>query len=335
MTTPKSKIQIAITVAKFLILVGIISWLIATFPKDDWDALVNQPKNWSLLLQAFVVILVAHLVSFWRWQILVQSLHVPLSLIEAVRLGFLGTLLNLVSIGSVGGDVFKAIEAARLAETKRTEVVTSVLVDRAIGLLGLLIVAGTSLLLAPELSEWMKSIRNGAVAFAAMGVTVIGLIVVIGGHIPIRWLNRVPVVGHVVYRVANACMIFKGRPFLVLQLLMSTVAVHSLFTLGCFLISSALYSTAPTLAQHFMAIPPAMAAATLPLTPGGVGLQEMAMSVLFGELVGIPEDFSGLIVAGMFRAMLICVALIGSIVYFTGAGRRDRKSAGQKQVDAP
>lgn len=324
MTNPKSTIQIAITVAKLLTLIGIVSWLIATFPKDDWDALVNQPKNWSLLFQAFAAILVAHLVSYWRWQILVQSLNVPLSLLEAVRLGFLGTLLNLVSVGAVGGDVFKAIEAARLAETKRTEVVTSVLVDRAIGLLGLLVVAGTSLVLAAELSDWMTSIRNGAVAFALIGVSVIAAIVFVGNHIPTKWLNRLPFVGHVVYRVANACMIFRGRPVLVVQLLLSTIAVHSLFTLGCFLISSALYSNPPTLAQHFMAIPPAMAAATLPLTPGGVGLQEMAMSALFRELAGIPDEFSGLIVAGMFRAMLICVALIGSVVYFAG-GRRNAK----------
>lgn len=71
-----------------------------------------------------------------------------------------------------------------------------------------------------------------------------------------------------------------------------------------------------------MAVPPAMAAATLPLTPGGVGVQEMAIDNLFRELPNLPADFSGLIVAGVLRALLICVSLIGAAYYFTGIGEK-------------
>ena len=71
-----------------------------------------------------------------------------------------------------------------------------------------------------------------------------------------------------------------------------------------------------------MTIPPAMAAATLPLTPGGVGVQEMAIDNLFRELPNLPEAFSGLVVAGVLRALLLCVSLIGAVYYFTGIGKR-------------
>ena len=307
---------------KIAILVAIVVWLISTFPKENWDTLVQQDKNWFLLGQAFIIILIAHLFSFWRWKILVRSLGVPFSISEAVRLGFLGTLLNMVSIGSVGGDVFKAIEAARKAEKKRAEVVASVLVDRALGLLGLVMVAGVGLSIAASLSQTMRWIWVGAVFLSCVGLTVLFSIALFGHRVPILWINRIPVVGHILHRVAHACMVFQGRSKLVLELLGLSVMVHCSFTLACALISNSLYAETPTIAEHFMTIPPAMAAATLPLTPGGVGVQEMAIDNLFRELPNLPNAYSGLIVAGVLRALLICVALIGAVFYFTGIGRK-------------
>lgn len=305
---------------KLVILAAIVIWLVATFPKKDWDSLVRQEKNWWLLAQAFVVILIAHLISFWRWQILVQALGVPFRLMEAIRLGFLGTLLNLVSIGAVGGDLFKAIEAARNAEKKRAEVVASVLVDRAVGLLGLVLVAGISLSFASSLSESMHWIWIGALGLSLVGLLGLASVVLFGKYVPIKWLVRVPIVGHTLHRVAHACLVFQGRPRLVLELVLSAMAVHCCFTIGCTLISNSLYAETPTLAQHFMTIPPAMAAATLPLTPGGVGVQEMAIQRLFQEWPDLPKAYSGLIMASVFRALLVCVALLGAVYYFTGIG---------------
>ncbi len=312
---------------KTLILVAIVVWLISTFPKKNWDALVQQEKNWFLLAQAFVIVLIAHLFSFWRWRILVQSLGVPFSLIEAIRLGFLGTLLNLVSIGSVGGDVFKAIEAARKAEKKKAEVVASVLVDRALGLLGLVIVAGMGLSMAYTLSQTMYGIWLGAIVLSGLGLSILFLIVHFGHSVPILWINRVPVAGHTLHRVAHACMVFQGRSRLVIELLGLSMLVHSSFTIACVLISRSLYAETPTVLEHFMTIPPAMAAATLPLTPGGVGVQEMAIDSLFREIPNLPVAFSGLIVASVLRALLICVALIGAVYYFSGIGSTVEKKA--------
>jgi hypothetical protein len=36
----------------------------------------------------------------------------------------------------------------------------------------------------------------------------------------------------------------------------------------------------------------------------------------------MPQEFSGLIVATMYRAILIVITIIGAIVYFTGSERR-------------
>lgn len=329
MPTTNQYLSRLIVVAKLVILGLIVRWLIVTFPKEHWDALVTQEKNWWLLALAFSMVLLAHLISYWRWQVLVNALDVPFTFSRAVQLGFLGTLLNSVSVGAVGGDVFKAIEAARKSESKRSEIVASVLVDRAIGLLGLVLVAGTSLSFATFLSTDMRWIWAGALLLSSLGLLGLGIIVVFGHRFPLNWFAKVPFLGKILYKIARSCLIFQGRPVLVLQVLVSSLMVHSCLTLGCVFISHSLYSECPTVGQHFMTIPPAMAAATLPLTPGGVGIQEMAIQHLFREWPDLPSTYSGFIMASVFRGLLLGVALVGAVYYFLGIGNRSGKPANE------
>lgn len=326
MKPPTQKQSLLVPTLKVLLLITIVGWVLLRFPEKDWRTLLTQPKDWSLLALALAATLVAHLISFWRWRSLVNALGVPMTLVEATRLGFLGSTLNMVSVGSVGGDVFKAIAAARRTRHKRAEVVTSVLVDRAVGLLGLVMVTTLSLSLAKELSDTMKWIRGVAFIMSAVGLAFLVLVMLAGHWLPVKWLERIPGVGRVLHRIAHACLIFHGKPYLVCLMLVSSLLVHSFLTTACWLISNALYAadpnTIPSLAQHFQAIPPAMAAATLPLTPGGVGIQEVLIQSFFLELPGISNEFSGLVVATMYRAVLIVVAILGGVVYITGQERQ-------------
>ncbi len=243
---------------------------------------------------------------------------VPFSIIDAVRLGFLGCLFNLISAGSVGGDLFKAIAAARQAERKRPEVIGSVIIDRAMGLLGLVLVAAISLefLRKGPLSEQLNWIRLGAWGLGLVGVVTLCLLVAFGRFLPIGWLRKIPVAGNAIHRMAQAGLIFDQRAKLMLTMMSVSVLVHSLLTFSTFLISAALYSERPTLEQHFLVIPPAMAAGALPLTPGGLGVQEAAIHELFSQLPNVPPSFSGLITAAMYRLMTFVVAGIGAIFYF-------------------
>jgi hypothetical protein len=69
------------------------------------------------------------------------------------------------------------------------------------------------------------------------------------------------------------------------------------------------------LTEHFLAVPPALLAGTLPITPGGIGLQEVGIDRLFKQIPTVSSQFSGLVVGTMYRAVLLTVALIGGITY--------------------
>lgn len=309
-----------LVVAKLLVLSFILFWLYRSFPADHWETLRTQPKRWHLLGLAFGVILAANVTSFIRWRNLVESLGQPFSLHNAIRLGFLGCLFNLVSIGSVGGDLFKAIGAARLCKGRRPEVIGSVLVDRAMGLLGLIVVAALSLQFLPrhELGEQLQWIKRGTWIVLAIGLGALYGTVAFGRHLPFDWLTRIPLVGHAAYRMAQSGLIFDRRPRLATELLAISCVVHAALTYSTYLISCSLYATAPGLAEHFMVIPPAFAAGALPLTPAGLGVQEMAVQTLFQQIPDLPAEFAGVIPAAMYRLMTFLLAGIGAVYYFLG-----------------
>lgn len=305
---------------KLTILVLVLVWICSSINRDDWNTLVQQEKNWGLLAASLVAVLVAHVICYLRWYVFVHALQIPISMTEAIKFGFLGNLFNFVSLGSVGGDLFRAIAAALKAGKKRPEVIASVLVDRIVGLLGLTYVTAFSLqLYSDNLSVTLDLIRRGTLIGSVIGTICLALVTFAGHHLPIKLLNRIPMFGHALHRMASAGMLFEGRPALVGTLLGMTAMVHSLLTVGMYLISISLYAETPSLAEHFLTVPPAFAAAALPLTPGGVGVQEMAVAKLIEELPILPAGFNGLIVAVMFRIELIVVAVIGGIYYLFGA----------------
>jgi glycosyltransferase 2 family protein len=318
----------SLLILKLVILGAILVWIARTFDRSQWESLVAQPKNWRWLGLSFLLVLGAHVLSFLRWFVFVEALGVPFTVVDAIRLGFLGNLFNFVSLGAVGGDVFKAIAAAVRAPGKRPEVIASVLVDRGLGLLGLIVIAALSLqFLGRELSPTLLWIRGIAWLMTMVGVGGLVAVVFVGRHLPIKRLNDIPWAGHTLRRMAMAGLLFEGRPWLANSLLLMSCLVHAFLTCGMYFISIGLYADAPSLEEHCLVVPPAFAVAAIPISPAGLGVQEMAVKQLFEELPGPPSAFSGLIVAVVFRIELIVIAALGGLYYIFGA--RDFKQAMQ------
>lgn len=320
-----------LTVLKLLIPVGIFGYLLWSVPAEDYQTFWNQPKRWERLLLAQAIGLTAILISFARWHALVRAFEIPFQFREALRLGFLGYLLNFVSFGSVGGDVFKAILVAKNKPEKRPEAVASVLLDRAIGLLGLVILASSCLFLFPKepLSNLMRGIRDAGLFVAIASVTALLVCIYAGKWFErfVDLIERIPVAGGFIARMARAVRLLRGHPMTIVLVAVYAIGVHSLLAFALFLISAGTYREYPTLGEHMMVVPPAMAAGTLPLAPGGIGYQEGALAGLFQQLPQIPDGFSGILVATIYRLITLVIAGIGLIYYFASHGRELTREA--------
>ncbi len=311
--------KIAVTILKLGLPAALFVYLLWSVPAEDYRAFASQPKRWDLLLAAQLIALLAIIISFMRWRLLVLSFGISFTLREALRLGFLGYLLNFVSFGSVGGDVFKAILVARDKPEKRPEAVASVLLDRAIGLLGLVLLAWISLVIFDDgsLSPILLGIRRGAASVSLLALAGLAAAVFAGRWFDnlIDWGGRLPAIGETLARMARAVRDLRGHPQVLLVLTMLAVIVHSLLSVTIYLISSGVYAEHPTLKEHFMVVPPGMAAGALPLAPGGIGVQEGALAALFQQLSTLTEGFSGMLVATVYRLVTIVITGIGVIFY--------------------
>jgi uncharacterized membrane protein YbhN (UPF0104 family) len=81
----------------------------------------------------------------WRLRYLLRMQEVTISLGEAVWLTFAGNFFNFALPGTTGGDLYKAVHIASHAP-RRTEAVTIVLIDRAIGLVSFVLMAAVCIL---------------------------------------------------------------------------------------------------------------------------------------------------------------------------------------------
>jgi uncharacterized membrane protein YbhN (UPF0104 family) len=103
-----------VTALKIAASVGILTFLLlGPGTREAFAALGEQSKHWGLLAASAGCCLAMVVGTIVRWHLLVRALGLPFRLRDAFRLGFLSYALNFVSLGNVGGDLFKAIFIAR------------------------------------------------------------------------------------------------------------------------------------------------------------------------------------------------------------------------------
>lgn len=341
--------QWAILAAKFTLPAAILAYLLGWhIGPEDWRALAEQPKRFGLLATALAVALSALCLSFGRWWLLVRAQSIELSLVEAFRLGSIGFLLSFVSAGSVGGDLFKAVFLARRRPGKRVEAVASVLVDRACGLYGLLLLVAIAFVAvdlgghpgigdepstgqAGDLRGDLRGMKWGVSALILGGTAVLaGLI--LGGRRIDRWLRsagRLGLVGGPLTRLAGPLRMFHERPVALAVGVLMSVAVQAMLAVSLFLIARGLYASPPTLGEHFVIVPLAMVASALPISPAGLGVMEAAMESLYHLVPAEATVASGTLVALVFELVKLTVAGIGTLFYWTAPAEvRDSMSDG-------
>ncbi|TWU42990.1 hypothetical protein Q31b_20240 [Novipirellula aureliae] len=308
--------------AKFALPIGIVVWLSFHI---DWVQLQEQPKNYGLLAVAFVIALSGVSLSFARWCLLVRCQGISLSVIQAFRISAICFLFNFVSVGSVGGDLFKALFLAKRRPGKRVEAVASVLVDRAVGLFGLvLLVAAAIIVTNPTGSSDVTQIRLDQIKFATAVLVFAGtfglLCLVFGGKQIDKIIARsrtIPGVGAILAKVAAPLRMFQERRMGLLLAIVMSLGVHLLIVVSMYLIARSLYADPPTFADHLVIVPIGMLAAALPVAPAGLGVFEVVIQWLYEVIPAKPTMASGTLVALVFELVKITMAIVGTVFYWT------------------
>ncbi len=132
-----------------------------------------RTANHNLLWAALLVFPLTFVLTSYRWHELLMPLDIDLPFGRAFVLNMVGSFWNTCIPGSTGGDVLKALYVSKLTP-HRTRAVMSVLVDRGVGLLALIIVGGVMASL-----QWhVRACRDVAIASAGLcGCCGLGMLV--------------------------------------------------------------------------------------------------------------------------------------------------------------
>src|ERR1700677_3945837 len=119
-----------------------LAWTIG--PRDLWRTLYLTHS--AALVVSTVLVGVALFLGVVRWRMVLeaQGLHLPLG--RATRISLVAQFFNSFLLGSTGGDLIKAYYAARETHHKKTEAVTTVFVDRLVGLWAMLLFASAMMI---------------------------------------------------------------------------------------------------------------------------------------------------------------------------------------------
>jgi glycosyltransferase 2 family protein len=311
--------RIVVWAIKLAIAVGILAFLFTRLRGEDvFERLVDGPKHWGLLAAAQALVVTGLTINYVRWYVLGHALGLDFSLRDALRLGSLGLLLNQVSPGSIGGDLFKAVFIAREQPGKRTEAVASVLIDRVVGFYAMILVATAGYYAAAErmaLSTTVHALGRTVAGLAIAGAVGIGLLMTpwFTGPRVRDQLARLPVVGGTLARLVEAAGAYRHHRGRLLAGVLMGCCTHTLFVLAFWYIGRGLPVTAPPLAATFVVAPMSLAAGAIPLTPSGLGVAEAAVGQLY-EAVGCPAS-DGYLVGLTYRVMTYVMAAVGAVYY--------------------
>jgi uncharacterized protein (TIRG00374 family) len=248
-------------------------------PAALWHKLTSiQPGMFTLSLVLMAGTLVLGIIR-WRMVLRVQGLDLPFS--RATEISLIAHFFNSFLLGSTGGDLMKAYYAARETHHKKTEAVTTVFVDRLIGLWAMLLFAG--LMMIPNARVFLDGDRvtklSGLAIFGMLvACSVIMVLAFRGGlskHWPgaRKWLRRLPK-GEQLERSLDSCRLFGQARFFLVR----TFIVSMLLNLFCVtqwhVVGIGLGLAIPPLTM-LAVVPAVICLAALPPIPGGgLGLRE-------------------------------------------------------------
>ncbi|MCB0175762.1 MAG: flippase-like domain-containing protein [Anaerolineae bacterium] len=271
--------------------------------------LQNAHPAW--LAAAMVMMILGVVIRAIRWQILLNAIGVPVPLGELTAIYFIGFLFNNLLPSGLGGDAMRMVELNKHSP-RVSDTVTSVVVDRFLGLFALQAIALVALL-----TNW-GTVPNGVAYFTIvifMGGLIGGLLLI---NRPLytnlrqkiglfRRLTDIKFINSTFESFHRYPLPALGQSFLVSIIFNFTLIIMYAF-IGFSL-------DAPVnLAQYAVIVPITSLLLLVPISFAGLGVREGAFRQLYGQIGVAPE------VAVAFALLVhvignICTGLIGGVIY--------------------
>ncbi len=277
-----------------------------------WDT--TRSASWRWLMAALGLYLVMVLLSAWRWGLLLRTQHVVTRTASLVRSYLVATFFNNFLPSNIGGDVIRIRDTALPAGSK-TLATTVVLVDRSIGLLGLVLVAAVGASLTSRASDTLGPGGPALLWLAcAAGIGLAVPVLLWPQHVtrllhPLKALHQ-DWVEERLARLVEALAKFRRAPVALGLGLLGAVAVQAVLVGFYAAIAYALHVPIPT-AHLAILVPLSFVVQMAPVSVNGFGVREATFGAYFTRL-GLPLE-SALAVSLVGAVLVMVFSLSGAV----------------------
>ncbi len=302
--TEKTKTRIKIGISLFLFA------SLFLFGKVDlsksWAAALTAHKGY--LAGSLILFLLVPILNAQRWQLLASAVGLKKSLLKMTQYCYVGTFFNLFLPSTVGGDFSRCYYLSK-GTGKYLHALSSVLVDRAMGLAVLLMFATFGLLLGPGGQELPINLKLPIFILTFGVFCVVPFMPRLSTRVlgPSNWLSRK-------LNESTARVFWQDRGLILTAFLLSVIM--QVLVVVCHVgIGMALGIELP-LWYYFVFYPSVAVLGFVTPSINGIGIREWAYTY-FLTFMGV-ENSTALTFAIIWLGLITLLSLVGGVVYTLG-----------------
>ncbi|HEY2681801.1 MAG TPA: lysylphosphatidylglycerol synthase transmembrane domain-containing protein [Candidatus Udaeobacter sp.] len=289
------------------------------------DALRQAHRTWIIL--GWLSYSAVEVIATVRWQILLRIQGITLRWVRAFGIVMIGLFFNMFLPGLIGGDAMRLYFVFKCAPRQKTGATLSVAMDRILGMLSILFLAGLSVAVR---FSWLS--RSGAtlhIVYLVVALLGIGCVCVLllFGAVRFGLLRKLP--KRMPFRAAitesgKALQLYGAHLGLMSIGFAITVVAHLIYYLSFYCAAQSLHGTrsASLSLTDILSIMPLVNTVTaLPISFGGIGVRETLFQELLGNLAHVPPAIAA-VTASLGFVIQASWGLLGAAIYLVSSHKK-------------
>lgn len=302
---------------KFTVAFGLIALLIYS-GKLDFGLLKTLLTPFYLTV-LFLMAGMNTLLLNYRWQLLLRERSLPWDFKRVFPTYLIGIFFNYALPGAIGGDVVKAFYVARDNPSRKMDAISTVLVDRILGLYSMVLIS-----LVVVVLNYQFVVSQPELVWA--GLMILGLFGFMSLFFGVafsrrlrRWVNfdlfleKMPL-GEKLKKVYLAFHAYRDHTPVLAQSVLISVLAQTVAIFFMIVVGNAIGEGHIAWETYFFAAPLGFIISAVPLAPAGIGVGQMAFLFLF-QLYSGQETPLGQTAITAFQIALFAWGLVGAFFY--------------------
>ncbi len=258
-----------------------------------------------LVVVTLITVLIDRCLMAGRWIVLLEALGIRPPRRKVVKIFFLSTFFGSFLPTGIGGEAVRAVTLSRLT-SKGVEAVTSVAMDRVLGMFSMLLTGLAALVVFYRVYPHPALL---SIVLALSVATAVGLAMALSSSMHRRITDRLDASkegwrGRIV-QVVEALGRYRSRMGLLGFVLVMSVGVQVLRVLQAFLLSEAM-NLGTALVYFFCFVPPILIVTMLPISVSGLGTTNLAYVALFSQVGMDPNG------AFVLSVLILALGVVGN-----------------------